>query len=297
MTRRCFVTGAACAIGRAAGSQPRIAITMDDVYWSNLPDPWDANRRLLEAMAKHRARLALFVIGKNADSKTGREIVETWKRAGHLIGNHTYSHRNYHSCTFEEFSADATRAGEVLAPNLTSPLLFRFPMLKEGDTAEKRDRMRAFMAENGWGNGHVTIDTSDWYYEARLRQRLAADTKFDVNRFRTPYLDHICDRAQFYDELARRTLGRSVAHTILTHYTFLNSLFLGDVLDMFASRGWRIVDAEEAYRDPVFRRQPKIVPAGESLIWALAKETGKFDGVLRYPGEDGDYEKKKVDRI
>jgi hypothetical protein len=42
---------------------------------------------------------------------------------------------------------------------------------------------------------------------------------------------------------------------------------------------------------------PKTVPAGESLLWALAKETGKFESLLRYPGEDDVYEKPKLDRL
>jgi hypothetical protein len=31
--------------------------------------------------------------------------------------------------------------------------------------------------------------------------------------------------------------------------------------------------------------------------WALAKETGKFEKLLRYPGEDGDYETARMDKI
>lgn len=34
-----------------------------------------------------------------------------------------------------------------------------------------------------------------------------------------------------------------------------------------------------------------------SLVWALAKETGKFDGLLRYPGEDDEYEKPIMDAL
>lgn len=34
--------------------------------------------------------------------------------------------------------------------------------------------------------------------------------------------------------------------------------------------------------------QPDILPAGESIVWALAKEKG-IQG-LRYPGEDSVYE-------
>src|SRR4030095_9071982 len=97
-------------------------------------------------------------------------------------------------------------------------------------------------------------------------------------------------RAVYYDDLARKVLGRSVKHTILMHYNLLNALFLGDLLDMFKSKGWKLIDASEAFKDPVFSAKPKIVPAGESIVWAIAKETGKFDSLLRYPGEDRHYE-------
>ena len=296
MTRRSFVLGAS-AIGRAAQAQPSVAITMDDLNWMPLPEPAQINSRLLAAMRDHGVRLALFVIGRNADNATGRALIPPWKQAGHLIGNHTYSHRNYDSLSFEEFSADAIHADNVLSSYLGRPRLFRFPALKEGNTTEKRDRMREFLAAHRYRIGHVTIDASDWYYDNRLRQRLANDAGFDANRFRQPYLDHLWDRAQYYDNLSTQLLGRSVPHTLLIHWNLLNSLFLADVLDMFRRRGWQIADAQDAFRDPIFLRTPKTVPAGESLLWALAKETGKFDSVLRYPGEDDVYEKPKLDRL
>jgi peptidoglycan-N-acetylglucosamine deacetylase len=65
---------------------------------------------------------------------------------------------------------------------------------------------------------------------------------------------------------------------------------------MFKEKGWRVVDAKEAFRDKIFLEEPSNVPAGESLIWALAKESGKFEGKLRYPAEDGEYEKEKMDK-
>lgn len=297
MTRREFLLSTASLSAHAAEAQRSIAITMDDLNWTPLPNATEINTRLLDAMRSHQARLALFGIGRNADNATGQALIQPWKQAGHLIGNHTYSHRNYDSVTFEEFSADIMRADRVLASDLSTPRLFRFPMLKEGNTAAKRDRMREFLATHHYRNGYVTIDASDWYYDNRLRERLATDAGFDVNRFRQPYLDHLWDRAQFYDDLSTQVLGRSVPHTVLLHWNLLNSLFLADVLNMFHRRGWRIVSAEHAFRDPIFLRAPKTVPAGESLLWALAKETGKFEDVLRYPGEDDVYEKPKLDRL
>ena len=92
------------------------------------------------------------------------------------------------------------------------------------------------------------------------------------------------ERALYYDDLARKVLGRSVKHTILMHFNLLNALFLGDLLKMFKSKGWKLIDAEQAFKDPVFSAAPKIVPAGESIIWALAKETGKFDKLFALSG-------------
>jgi hypothetical protein len=66
---------------------------------------------------------------------------------------------------------------------------------------------------------------------------------------------------------------------------------------MFEAKGWRLVDARTAFADPIFRAEPKTAPAGESLLWALAKETGKHSAPLRYPAEDGDYEKAKMDAL
>ena len=127
----------------------------------------------------------------------------------------------------------------------------------------------------------------------RLDQNPAADAR----PYRDPYLAHLWDRAAYYDGLAQSLTGRSISHTILLHYTLLNSLFLDDVLAMFEAKGWQLVSAQAAFADPVFSNAPRTVPAGESLIWALAKESGKFEGRLRYPGESDEYEKDKLDRL
>jgi hypothetical protein len=46
----------------------------------------------------------------------------------------------------------------------------------------------------------------------------------------------------------------------------------------------------------VYQRDPKSIPAGESLIWVLAKESGRFDAELRYPGEDEIYERDGMEK-
>lgn len=271
---------------------------MDDVRWELIPEDRreQAEQRLLENFGG--ARAFLFAVGKYVDTPHGAGILKRWSAAGHRIGNHTYSHQPLlGKITAQQFEADALRNDPILRGYSGFRKFFRFPVLKEGHTREERDDLRAFLAGHGYRNGSVTIDASDWYYDQRLNERLKADRHFDVTRYRQPYLDHIWSRAQFYDQLSRDVLGRSAAHTLLIHYNLLNALFMGDLLAMFRSNGWDVIDAEEAFMDPVFERQPDTVPAGESLIWALAKETGRFESRLRYPGEDDVYEKPILDKL
>jgi hypothetical protein len=195
------------------------------------------------------------------------------------------------------FETDVLRAEALLKQWPNYRRFFRFPMLKEGKSAAIRDEMRRFLAGHGYRNGHVTIDASDWYYDARLRERLKEEQRFDVARYREPYLNHLLNRANYYNDLAVRVLGHTIPHTLLVHYNLINALFLGDALAMFRARGWDVISASAAFEDPVFERQPKIAPAGESLVWALAKETGRFDKELRYPGEDDVYEKPVLDAL
>jgi peptidoglycan/xylan/chitin deacetylase (PgdA/CDA1 family) len=286
-----------CAAPVVAQVRPKVAITLDDVQWQKIPEARraEAEDRLLSSLSKTKS--FLFAIGRSVDNEHGERILKSWSSAGHHIGNHTYDHVPLTGQTTPEaFEAGILRTDNLLRMYAGFRKWFRFPALKEGRTPEVRDRLRAFLELHGYRNGSVTIDTSDWYYNQRLQDRLEADKTFDVRRYRQPYLDHIWDRAQYYDQLSVGVLGRHVAHTLLVHFNLLSSLFLADVLEMFRSQGWGIVDADEAFSDPVFDRRPDIAPAGESLIWALAKETGKFGGSLRYPGEDDTYEKPLLDR-
>lgn len=190
----------------AADGRPQVAITLDDMALAAIPEarPGGASRSILEALAKHGGlHAALFVVGKNADSPEGRAVVQEWSDRGHMIANHTWSHHVYNDAIAPaDFGADLLRCDALLRPFPGFRPYFRFPVLKEGKTRQRRDWMRAFLRDHGYRNGAVTIDASDWYYDRRLRARLEQEPGFDVNRFRAPYLEHIWDRATYYQGLA-----------------------------------------------------------------------------------------------
>jgi peptidoglycan-N-acetylglucosamine deacetylase len=291
---------AATNTSSGGSARPQLALTMDDptLTLGSVLRWQEANSRILKAISSKNVRAALFVCGMRVDDAGGARLLSGWDDAGHLICNHSYSHKFYGERTsYADFAVDFLKNEKVIAPYRNRTALFRYPFLKEGDTAEKRDRFRALLKERGYRVGHVTIDASDWYVNQRFLDRVGKQPNAAVAAYRDYLVAHLLDRAAFYRQLALDVLGRDIRHTLLVHFHPLNAFVLGDVMHAFEAAGWQWIDASLAFEDLVYRSEPKTVPAGESLVWALAKETGRFEDRLRYPGEDDVYERPKMDAL
>ena len=59
-------------------------------------------------------------------------------------------------------------------------------------------------------------------------------------------------------------------------------------MEMFKAKGWQWIDAADAFTDPLFSAKPNTVPAGESIVWSVAKEKGLLAKSAKYPAEDGE---------
>ena len=277
-----------------------VSITMDDfnLRENTVLTATERNKKILTAFKKNKAKAVLFVVGQNIQSRQDRMLLREWSDSGHIIGNHTFSHKLFsRNVTVEWEQQDILDCEKVIKNEPGFEKLFRFPMLAEGNTRKKRDTMRVWLESRGYKNGSVTIDISDWYIDQRLRKKLKTDPKADLVPYRNYYLAHVWDRAQYYNNLSKKVLGREIKHTLLVHFNLLNALFLDDILLMFKSKGWSIIDAKEAFQDPAFSRLPDSMPSGQSLIWGFAKETGDYEQELRYPGEDSTYEKPAMDEL
>ncbi len=306
--RRQFLASVGASTGLAAGGSvaanrsgvaPGLAITIDDFDLSDTPLlTGEARDTAIRATFKrHGVKAAGFVAGKYIDQTLAPRVLRRWSSDGHLIGNHSFSHRYFGGDDPDSYLADILKCETLLSGYNGFRKLFRFPYLAEGKTAAGRDAMRTLLAAHGYRNAHVTIDTSDWYIDNRLKARLKADATADLAAYRRFYLDHLWERATYYDGLAQSLFGRSINHTILLHHRLTTALFLDDALAMFRRRGWRIVDASKAFLSPAFAKEPNALPAGQSLLWALAKSDPRFADKLRYPGEDGDYEAPRMDAL
>ena len=255
----------------------------------------------MEVLKEAELKSVFFVTGRNKLNRKGDYLLETWSKDGHLIANHTFTHPNFSSdkLSIEDFEKELIKTDKVISNYDTYTKLFRFPYLKEGNTLEKISGFRKVLSEQGYKNGHVTIDASDWYINGELIKCIQKEgaESHKISKYKEFYLQHILERANYYETLSFELTNRKINHTLLLHHNLTSALFLGDLIKRFKDEGWEVIDADIAFKDKIFEESPNTNPAGESLIWSLAKESGKYEDRLRYPAEDSRYEIPKMKAI
>lgn len=284
-------------------TKPVVSFTFDDGITSDIVDFRfeDWNKMILSHLENENLKAIFFVTGSNKLDEKGQFLLKSWNDKGHQLANHSFSHVNFNSekNTSSLFENELIRTDAIISKFNNSIKLFRFPYLKEGQNLKKVDSIRKILAENNYLNGYVTIDASDWYVNQRLISRIkeVGVEKGVIDRFKNFYLEHIMERANYYEKLSYEMNGRHINHTLLLHHNLSSALFLGDLIKKFKEEGWEVMHANNAYEDVIFKKIPDPDFAGESLIWSLAKQSGKYDQSLRYPAEDSRYEKEKMDKL
>lgn len=274
-----------------------VAFTFDDgpkVAGTPILSAVERNQALLNALAKHGVKAALFVTAANgANQPAGYALAKAWGDAGHAIGNHTMTHPDLHNnkLSLMEYQQEILDCDRIISTLPGYQKWFRYTYLREGNTPEKRDGMRAFLKLHGYRNAYVSLDTSDWRLDDKLIEVLDKNPQADLSDIKQAYLSHIRQRALAYRALSQQLQGRDIPQVILLHHNLINALWLSDVITQFKEMGWSIVTPATAFADPVYQLMPDRPAPGQSLLLSMARSLGlgKFDGWMRLV-DDGDTE-------
>lgn len=257
-----------------------LALTLDDgptLKATPLLSPAQRNEALLRHLRTAGVPAAFFVTsGNGADRPEGFALLKALSDGGQLLANHTATHPDFNAeaTTLEAFQADVLACDRLIAPLPGFRKWMRFPYLREGATAEKRDGIRAFLQARGMKIGYVSVDTADWLIDEKLRAKLAKEPQTDLAPWRTLYLAHLEARVRCYDALAHALYGRAIPHTLLLHHNLLNALFLGDALAHFRKLGWTLISPDEAFADPTYAVLPQFLPLDGSVLETTAQALG-----------------------
>ena len=249
-----------------ARSTRTMAVTIDDLPWNHQGEGsgfLDAARRgtdaMLAALRAHHAPAVSVVNENKLEAPTAEEraarvaLLKTWVEAGHVLGNHGYSHRDANALSAEAYLADIAK-GDFVTRDLMRGrqpyvLYFRHPYTHTGDTLEKRDAITRGLTARGYTVMPHTIENSDWLFNVPYVKADAAGRA----RLLEAYLSHTAAATAFGEAKAVELFGRDdVPQTLLIHTIALNADALDDLLKMLEGRGYRFITLDEAMRDKAY---------------------------------------------
>lgn len=248
-----------CAGAGVSGAQ-QLAFTWDDLpAHAALPageTRAEIMQRLIDAMkAEKMPPVYGFVNGVRIQQEpASAEALAEWQRAGFPVGNHTWSHMNLNEHTAAEWEADFDRNEATLAKYSghgdTSWL--RYPYLAEGDSAAKRDEVRAFLVKRGYRIAGVTMSFGDYAYNDPYARCVAMKDTAAITELETAYLAAADAEITYRRALAKAVFGHDIPYVLLMHVGALDARVLPRLLKLYRERGFTFVTLEQAEADPFY---------------------------------------------
>jgi peptidoglycan/xylan/chitin deacetylase (PgdA/CDA1 family) len=263
-TVRLLLLTAALFAAPLSSSAQEVALTFDDLPAHGPLPPGvtrlDVAKSIIATLKAARAPQVYGFINavKLEQVPEDRAVLEEWRAAGFMLGNHTYTHMSLTDNTVEAFEKDIA-ANE---PTLRSLMgnedwhWFRYPFLWEGETLEKRDAVRAYLKERGYRVAQVTLDFEDYAWNAPYARCVAKNDQKSIEWLKTSYLDTAKQYIELDQKLSQMSFGRDVKHVFLLHLGGFQTVMLPQLIDLLKQKGFRFVTLEEAESDPAYQSNP-----------------------------------------
>jgi peptidoglycan-N-acetylglucosamine deacetylase len=283
-----FAIVLAAASVQAQSARRSMAVTIDDLPYVTIDAPFLVNAtratpRILAALKKYRAPVVGFVneaqLHQQNEDQARIALLKQWVAMGAILGNHTFSHRDFNQLTVAQFEEEITK-GDVITRELMRSrtpyqLYFRHPMTHTGDTVEKKEAIEKFLAERGYKVTPHTIENSDFIYNVGYAQALHKKDFVLAKRIRNNYLDFTISATEFAENVSPKIFGREIPQVLLIHANDLNADCLDELLRRFAARGYRFVTLDEVMADPAYStRDMWVGNKGPTWLWRWMKSKG-----------------------
>ncbi len=236
-----------------------VALTIDDLPFVGKiqGDPGKYRREhkrfmaILEALHRNQVPAMGFAVA-GAIEPGQWEWLESFKRAGNMIGNHSYSHRSLNRTPVTLYIEDVKKADAVLTPLMSSPKYYRFPYLAEGAGTKKYAEFREYLFANNYVPVPVTIDSNDFGFNLKFVNIPWKERQKYTEDFRRRYLNHIWMKTVKAENDSEKKVHRPIKHILLIHMNTLNAYFLEDIINLYRSHGYRFITVPEALKDPYY---------------------------------------------
>jgi peptidoglycan/xylan/chitin deacetylase (PgdA/CDA1 family) len=182
-------------------------------------------------------------------------MLKEWRDAGLLLGNHTWSHMNLNQQSLAEWEADTLKNEAVLKSYMGSEdwHWLRYPNLAEGDTSQKREGARQFLAEHGYKIAAVTMSFGDYLYNGPYARCVARKDTASIVQLETSYLAAADAAIDYSRAMSKALYGRDIPYVLLMHVGALDARMLPRLLKLYRDKGITFIRLQDAEKDPFYK--------------------------------------------
>jgi peptidoglycan-N-acetylglucosamine deacetylase len=235
----------------------QIAFTWDDLPSHSALPPGETRvevgKKIVSAM---KEPVYGFMNGlRTEDEPLSTPMLKEWRDAGLPLGNHTWSHMNLNQRSLADWEADVLKNEPLLQTYMGKSddwHWLRYPYLAEGDTAEKRDAARKFLAEHGYRIAAVTMSFADYLYNEPYARCVAKNDATAIAQLEKSYLDAADANLGYARAMSKALYGRDIPYVLLMHVGALDARLLPRLLQLYRQRGVTFVSLEDAEKDSFY---------------------------------------------
>jgi len=239
----------------------KVAFTIDDLPFSsyrtlNTTEKNFIYDKIISTFAKYKIKAVCFVIGSNykpVDQPFLKKIAD----AGHILANHTFSHYDYNTVSFEQYSKDILKLDELLKKFNVPKKYFRFPYLSEGNTKEKLESIYSFLKQNAITPVPVSIFCTDVNFSQAFEKAYTKNDKKEIDRIASEYLADFKNNTKRGLEFARNHTRKNPGHIMLFHMSLLSAYTIDGLLEICREYNLEFVTVDEILKEEWYQKPPK----------------------------------------
>ena len=257
-----------------------ISITFDDLPMNTkyLEDgtQWvEQTQRLLSTVKKFNIPAIGFVneyklyINDVLDS-TRLKALQLWVDADLDLGNHTFSHRDYHNTDEHIFFEDIIK-GEKITSELLSLKnkkleYFRHPYLHTGMSLEKKKALEDFLNDHNYTIAPVTIDNGEWIY-ARAYENAYNKNDFELmKQIGSEFVSYMIDKTKYFENQSVKLFGYEIKQILLVHANMINADYFDELAQELLKRDYAFISLKEALTDSAYKAEDTFIGRG-GISW------------------------------
>lgn len=251
----------------------RVAVTVDDLPMHAPIPPGESRieiaQKIIASLKRHNVPEVYGFInaGKIKEDPLSEEVLSLWIQAGYPLGNHVYDHLSLNDLTVQKYIG-------LIEENVSFLVkynggmdwkYFRYPFLHEGETLEKRNAVRTYLANQNYRISHVTIDTRDWAWNEAFSRCGAKGVDVEtLSWMKTSFVKYSVDNLVFADKLSSALFGRQIPHILLLHIGVFDAIQVDALLTQYENEGVEFIPLSEALKDPIYSLDPALASANGS---------------------------------